>query len=177
MSIKEVLTEIRLYIGRYPQPYERWADVIRAEIEEKARLNEQLDLFAREARTNHNNWAAAVREKDAEIAAHLYAHVEMMRKRDAKIERLKGMKPAPLDTPIPAGTIPRYMVRWNGPTEPLAVPSDDGYWTPWHVAHAEIERLQRACVGAIRHLGLVKDPSAHQAEVLLRAALAEVKDA
>ena len=36
----------------------------------------------------------------------------------------------------------------------------------------EIERLQRACVGAIRFLGLVKDPGAHQAEVLLRAALA-----
>ena len=63
----------------------------------------------------------------------------LMAQAAAEIERLKGMKPAPLDTPIPAGTIPRYMVRWNGPTEPLAVPSDDGYWTPWHVAHAEIE--------------------------------------
>ena len=140
MSIKEVLTEIRLYIGRHPQPYERWADVIRAEIEEKARLNEQLDLFAREARTNHNNWAAAVREKDAEIAAHLYAHVEMMRKRDAEIERLNYR---------------------------LSTLEEDRL-----ERDAKIERLQRACVGAIRHLGLVKDPSAHQAEVLLRAALA-----
>ena len=87
---------------------------------------------------------AAMREKDAEIAAHLYAHVEMMRKRDAEIERLK------------------------------AVANRGGHLA---VANAEIERLQRACVGAIRHLGLVKDPSAHQAEVLLRAALAEVKDA
>ena len=37
---------------------------------------------------------------------------------------------------------------------------------------AEIERLQRACVGAIRFLGLVKNPDAHRAEVLLRAVLA-----
>ena len=39
-------------------------------------------------------------------------------------------------------------------------------------AQAEIERLQRACVGAIRFLGLVKNPDAHRAEALLRAALA-----
>jgi predicted RNase H-like nuclease (RuvC/YqgF family) len=67
MSIDEVLTQIRLYIWRHPEPYTQWADAIRAEIEEKARLNEQLDLFAREARTNHNGWSAVVRERDAEI--------------------------------------------------------------------------------------------------------------
>jgi glycine betaine/choline ABC-type transport system substrate-binding protein len=38
--------------------------VLEAEIE---RLNKNLHLFVTEARTNHNNWAAAVRERDAEI--------------------------------------------------------------------------------------------------------------
>ena len=39
--------------------------------------------------------------------------------------------------------MPRYGIRWDGPTEPVAVPMEDGYWTPWHLAHREIERLER----------------------------------
>ena len=38
--------------------------------------------------------------------------------------------------------MPRYGLQWNGPTNPLSVPMDDGYWTPWHLANAEVERLQ-----------------------------------
>lgn len=30
--------------------------------------------------------------------------------------------------------LPRYGLRWNGPDKPLAVPMEDGYWTPWHLA-------------------------------------------
>lgn len=37
----------------------------------------------------------------------------------------------------------RYGIKWNGPREPIATPMDDGYWTPWHVANDEIERLTR----------------------------------
>lgn len=36
----------------------------------------------------------------------------------------------------------RYGIRWNSPTEPICTPMIDGYWTPWHVAHAEIEKLK-----------------------------------
>jgi hypothetical protein len=33
----------------------------------------------------------------------------------------------------------RYGIRWNGPTEPICEPMEDGYWTPWHIAQALIE--------------------------------------
>lgn len=50
-------------------------------------------------------------------------------------ERLRGIKPElPPRPPLGYG-LPRYGVRWNGPTEPLAVLMDDGYWTPWHLAN------------------------------------------
>ena len=52
----------------------------------------------------------------------------------AEIERLKGIRPElPPREPDGEG-LPRYGLRWNGPTEPLAVPMADGYWTPWHLA-------------------------------------------
>lgn len=38
-------------------------------------------------------------------------------------------------------TMERFGIRWNGPQEPIAVPMDDGHWTPWHLANAEVERL------------------------------------
>ena len=34
--------------------------------------------------------------------------------------------------------MPRYGLRWNGPTTPVAVPMDDGYWTPWHLAQGAL---------------------------------------
>jgi hypothetical protein len=52
----------------------------------------------------------------------------------AEIERLNGLRPdAPPRAPD-GGGLPRYGLRWNGPQQPLAVPMDDGYWTPWHLA-------------------------------------------
>jgi len=38
--------------------------------------------------------------------------------------------------------MPRYGLQWNGPESPVTVLIDDGYWTPWHLANAENERLQ-----------------------------------
>lgn len=53
----------------------------------------------------------------------------------AENERLQGLKPTWPPRP-PEGTgLPRYGLRWNGPTSPLAVQMDDGYWTPWHLAN------------------------------------------
>jgi hypothetical protein len=52
--------------------------------------------------------------------------------------------PRPMLPPFPpeGEGMPRYGLRWNGPTKPLSAPMDDGYWTPWHLASAENERLQ-----------------------------------
>jgi hypothetical protein len=52
----------------------------------------------------------------------------------AENKRLSGLKPeAPLRPPG-GNSLPRYGLRWNGPQQPIAVPMDDGYWTPWHLA-------------------------------------------
>jgi hypothetical protein len=52
----------------------------------------------------------------------------------AEIERLKGLQPDWPPRPPEGSGLPRYGLRWNGPQQPLAVPMDDGYWTPWHLA-------------------------------------------
>lgn len=49
-------------------------------------------------------------------------------------EHLRGLKPDLPPRPPEGYGLPRYGLRWNGPTEPLAVQMDDGYWTPWHLA-------------------------------------------
>lgn len=36
----------------------------------------------------------------------------------------------------------RFGLQWNGPKEFVATPMPDGYWTPWHVAQAEIAKLR-----------------------------------
>jgi hypothetical protein len=53
-----------------------------------------------------------------------------------EVERLRGIKPELPPFPPEGDGLPRYGLRWNGPTEPLAVPMPDGYWTPWHLANA-----------------------------------------
>ncbi|MEN5033848.1 hypothetical protein [Pseudomonas sp. TWI929] len=55
-----------------------------------------------------------------------------------EIEHLKGLQPAMPPRPPEGGGLPRFGLRWNGPQQPLAVPMEDGYWTPWHLA----ERLR-----------------------------------
>ncbi|MGH8379311.1 hypothetical protein [Pseudomonas sp.] len=52
----------------------------------------------------------------------------------AEIERLQGLQPVPPPRPPEGDGLPRYGLRWNGPSSPLAVPMEDGYWTPWHLA-------------------------------------------
>ena len=60
-----------------------------------------------------------------------------------ELERLRGITPELPDRPPDGQGTPRYGIRWNGPTEPMAVPMEDGYWTPWHLANREIGRLER----------------------------------
>ncbi|MDN4511383.1 hypothetical protein D3C76_946340 [compost metagenome] len=56
----------------------------------------------------------------------------------AEVEELKGLRPEWPPRPPDGEGLPRYGLRWNGPQQPLAVPMEDGYWTPWHLA----ERLR-----------------------------------
>lgn len=37
--------------------------------------------------------------------------------------------------------LPRYGIKWNGATKPLATEMIDGYWTPWHMAARESDEL------------------------------------
>ena len=36
----------------------------------------------------------------------------------------------------------RYGIEWTGPKTPICVAKDDGYWTPWHVAEAELAAVR-----------------------------------
>lgn len=52
----------------------------------------------------------------------------------AEVERLQGIQPEIPPFPPYGYGLPRFGLRWNGPSNPLAVPMGDGYWTPWHLA-------------------------------------------
>jgi hypothetical protein len=62
----------------------------------------------------------------------------------AEVDRLRGLLPEMPPRPPYGGGLPRYGLRWNGPQRPLAVPMNDGYWTPWHLAFASSEALVEA---------------------------------
>ena len=74
-------------------------------------------------------------------AAGLVAELRAAR---AEIERLRGLVPELPPRPPEGDGVPRYGLRWGGPSQPVAVPMVDGYWTPWHLAEREIERLRTA---------------------------------
>lgn len=71
-----------------------------------------------------------------------------------RIAELEGIKPELPPRPPelggrdPGGDLPRYGLRWNGPQQPLAVPMNDGYWTPWHIA----ERFRAGLVGLMKYV-------------------------
>lgn len=103
---------------------------LRAELEEAVRLGKYAAACAMESETRHE------RERDA-----LRAEVEL----------LKGLRPDLPPRPPEGDGLPRYGLRWNGPGNPLAVPMDDGYWTPWHLA--DTLRTQNAeLVGLLQDL-------------------------
>ena len=63
----------------------------------------------------------------------------------AENEHIHGLMPEPPPRPPEGNGLPRYGLRWNGPSQPLSVPMDDGYWTPWHLANdlrAELQELR-----------------------------------
>lgn len=62
----------------------------------------------------------------------------------AECETLRGLVPMPPPRPPEGADLPRYGLRWNGPAQPLSVPMDDGYWTPWHLADSTRKQLREA---------------------------------
>lgn len=65
------------------------------------------------------------------LVQQLRAEIESL---NEEIQRLKGLQPEGPPRPPEGEGLPRYGLRWNGPQQPLSVPMDDGYWTPWHLA-------------------------------------------
>ena len=73
----------------------------------------------------------------------------------AEVERLRGILPE-LPPRAPDGHgLPRYGLRWNGPSDPASVPMADGYWTPWHLASDAYRRgaeaMREACAQWVDH--------------------------
>ena len=65
----------------------------------------------------------------------------------AEVERLRGITPELPPRPPEGEGLPRYGLRHNGKM-PMSVPMADGYWTPWHLANTEVERLRTALTDA-----------------------------
>ncbi len=100
-----------------------------------------------------------IAERDSVIRTQQRRIGQLLQERDealAYAERLRGIKPElppyPGEEPH-REKLPRYGLRWNGPTEPLATPMLDGYWTPYHMAAAIKAKWQaEALENAIREL-------------------------
>jgi hypothetical protein len=88
----------------------------------------------------------------------------------AEVERLRGVTPALPPFPPEGYDAPRYGIRWNGPTEPITVPMEDGYWTPWHLADIAIAKVERerdeARAEVTRQRGVVEDLEYLEQEIL-----------
>ena len=82
-----------------------------------------------------------------------YEFRERAEKAEAEVERLRGLVPDLPPRPPDGVGLLRYGIRHNGPTQPLAVPMADGYWTPWHLVEAALrtvaERQREACAKEI----------------------------
>lgn len=113
----------------------------RAEVEffdELTRLRAEVeDLTA-----DRDSWSeqASARTADA---------VQFMQERDAaraEVEALRGITPELPPRPPDGGGLPRYGLRHNGQSMPVSVPLIDGYWTPRHLAIAQVEALRADAV-------------------------------
>ena len=70
-----------------------------------------------------------------------WAFAEIGRLR-AEVESLRGVTPELPPRPPDGGGLPRYGLRHNSQSMPMSVPMDDGYWTPHHLAIAQVEALR-----------------------------------
>ena len=94
--------------------------------------------------------------------------IELLRENEklrAERDALLGLRPELSDRPphdngpqYQHPALPRYGLRWNGPTLPLSVPMADGYWTPFHRALSAIQAVEKdaRCWQQLR--GMSADP-------------------
>jgi hypothetical protein len=91
------------------------------------------------------------------------ASLHWMAERDqlkSEVERLNGLQPSLPPRPPEGYGLPRFGLRWNGPSNPLAVSMGDGYWTPWHLADqfkVENEQLREANDKLTRRNGMLEE--------------------
>lgn len=106
-------------------------------------MYEELKKLAEASRVaNHD-------DRGADEAFQEAFHPEVALMLIAEIDRLNGLQPSLPPRPPEGEGLPRFGLRWNGPSNPLAVSMDDGYWTPWHLADqlkAENEALRNVAI-------------------------------
>lgn len=160
--LAHVLTALRLWMGEYPTDkytgewWQRELDRLTSAGKADAdRLVEERDQLRAEVQR-----LTIERENFARAAEGITRIVAEKQEAEAEVVRLRGITPELPDRPPEGHGIPRYGIRWNGPTEPMSVPMEDGYWTPWHLAHRQIEylvwdrnRLERLLAGFTANRG------------------------
>lgn len=130
VQLKEARAECARQMAYGVKQHEAAQEAIRERDEAQAWAKERSEFAA--AETEHaNRWS---------VRAH---------KAEAEVKRLRGLTPEFPPRPPDGDGLPRYGLRWNGPVEPIAVPMDDGYWTPWHLADAAYRRGAEAMREAI----------------------------
>lgn len=119
----------------------------------QTKLMEQCRAEAYEVRVAN---AESIRENDHDLDSWTEAYAQALYS-----ERSKWLTPElPPRPPQGIGEQPpRYGLKWNGPEQPLSVPMNDGYWTPFHIAEASINALVQAV-----HDERSKRPTVEQAE-------------
>lgn len=111
---------------------------------EPVALLSELDAARAEVKQWEAKWVVM---KDAATAWEALSNARLSERNTARaeVERLRGIKPELPSRPgiWEGSTAARFGIRWNGPQSPIAVPMDDGYWTPWHLAQAECARVAK----------------------------------
>lgn len=92
-------------------------------------------------------------------AAHIEAQAAQIDALTKERDRMAGLIPELPPFPPEGYGLPRFGLRWNGPDSPLAVPMDDGYWTPYHLAGAyrrDYQDAERELAGVSSGIGSVR---------------------
>jgi hypothetical protein len=103
---------------------------------DQAQATPLVDLLRGVPKDHRTQYESQWREDGSPTGHTLCPVGRLMHEAADEIERLKGVTPALPPRPPEGEGLPRYGIRWNGVDQPLSVPMDDGYWTPWHLAGA-----------------------------------------
>ena len=101
-------------------------------------------LCTREERDALAAEVLALRASADALAAQVAQAAQERDEARVEVERLRSIEPELPPRPPVGDGLPRYGLRWNEPTQPLAVPMDDGYWTPWHLAVQAVREMREA---------------------------------